>query len=671
VARIIADVADALDHAHKHGVIHRDVKPSNLLLCVDGRLSINDFGLARMLEKPGMTMTGEFVGTPAYMSPEQITAGRVPLDHRTDIYSLGATLYELLTLQRPFRGEGRDQVLAQILQKDPLPPRKLDKKVPVDLETICLKAMDKDPDRRYASAAAMAEDLRRYVNRFAILARRAGPVARAFKMIRRHPAVALLVAGLSVAVAAAGLFGYQAYLAEQQRQALALAVLAERQRSAMDKAQLLAMSGDFKEAEKALDEAKRLGVSTVQVHLLSGQIAFHAGKMKDAVNDFTKAVALAPKSVAARASLAMAYFEDNQWTLYEQTLAQARSLTPVTAEDYLYLGKAESLFHPQEAMQLLDQAILKQSVIARLFRADVLVNLARDAGDADLAQQAAQEADRVKEQLPDNPVALRLAVEARTIALYAYELAGQAGQRDAAIAVARKDADALKHFPHYAASLLIRWQFHRALGEQDTLLDEMERSKSAGITEIYVLTLYHRGDFDKARKVMARDDKVGPMYVCLVLGELPDGPAKMLERYHTEANKPETSKWALLTNQLVLLVLGEWKQSRATCLTLREQRITSPFKDAEMQRALKYLCGEWSVADYLKAAGASRVDQVNVHYFAGLTQLAKGNRKAASKHFLQAVQTGAFGFDNYELSWGLLGRLERDSLWPPWIPVQE
>src|SRR5262249_49777237 len=100
-------------------------------------------------------------GTPKYMSPEQITAGRTPLDHRTDIYSLGATLYELLSLQPPFQGDRWDQVLAQIIHKEPRPPPKLNKKVPVDLEMICLKAIDKDPDRRYQTAGAMAEDLRR------------------------------------------------------------------------------------------------------------------------------------------------------------------------------------------------------------------------------------------------------------------------------------------------------------------------------------------------------------------------------------------------------------------------------------------------------------------------------------------------------------------------------
>jgi dienelactone hydrolase len=186
VARLLAGVADALGHAHRQGILHRDIKPANLLLSPDGRLNLNDFGLARMLEEPGMTVTGEFLGTPAYMSPEQITGGRVPLDHRTDVYSLGATLYELLTLRPPFSGASRDQVLAQILRKDPPPPRTLNAKVPVDLETICLKALEKDPDHRYRTADALADDLRRYLNRFAIAAKRAGPVARLAKFVRRH-----------------------------------------------------------------------------------------------------------------------------------------------------------------------------------------------------------------------------------------------------------------------------------------------------------------------------------------------------------------------------------------------------------------------------------------------------------------------------------------------------
>jgi serine/threonine protein kinase len=243
VARLMAEVADALEHAHQHGVIHRDIKPSNLLLSPDGRLSVNDFGLARVLEQPGVTMTGEFVGTPMYMSPEQITAGRTPLDHRTDIYSLGATLYELLTLRQPFAGERRDQVLAQILHKEPLPPRRLNRKVPVDLETICLKAMDKDPDRRYPTAKALADDLRCYLNRFAIAARRAGPVTRMTKFVRRHKLATAVGAVILLLASAAGVTTWLYHQGRREiakkevdtQAALKAADLARRQQQAVQK----------------------------------------------------------------------------------------------------------------------------------------------------------------------------------------------------------------------------------------------------------------------------------------------------------------------------------------------------------------------------------------------------------------------------------------------------
>ena len=152
-------MADALHYAHGRGVIHRDVKPANLMLSDDGRLCLTDFGLARVAQEPGMTVSGSFLGTPAYMSPEQIAAGRVQVDQRSDIYSLGAVLYEMLSLQRPFTGESRDEILNAIMTKDPRPPRRFNPRIPIDLETICQKAMEKDRDRRYQSAAEFASDL--------------------------------------------------------------------------------------------------------------------------------------------------------------------------------------------------------------------------------------------------------------------------------------------------------------------------------------------------------------------------------------------------------------------------------------------------------------------------------------------------------------------------------
>ncbi len=208
-ARLIADVAEALDYAHKHGVIHRDVKPSNMILSAEGRLSLTDFGLARMMEQPGMTIAGEFLGSPLYMSPEQVAAGRVPLDHRTDIYSLGATLYELLCLQPPYVGETREQVISQIREGRLRRPRKNDKRIPHDLETVCLKAMQRDPNHRYQTAGDMADDLRRFVQRYAIRARRAGLVTVTSKFIRRHAFETVMLAAVAIVLTGAGLDRYR------------------------------------------------------------------------------------------------------------------------------------------------------------------------------------------------------------------------------------------------------------------------------------------------------------------------------------------------------------------------------------------------------------------------------------------------------------------------------
>ncbi len=189
VARLIGGAAEALHYAHGHGIIHRDVKPSNLMLARDGRLILLDFGIARVCEEHATTVTASFVGTPRYMSPEQIVGGDAKPDHRCDIYSLGATLYELLTLEPLVDGDTEHQVIHQILNDTVRRPRQANCRIPLDLDTICCKAIEKDPSRRYQSAAEMAEDLRRYLSGRVIRARRPGPVDRLAKLVRRHKAV--------------------------------------------------------------------------------------------------------------------------------------------------------------------------------------------------------------------------------------------------------------------------------------------------------------------------------------------------------------------------------------------------------------------------------------------------------------------------------------------------
>jgi serine/threonine protein kinase/Flp pilus assembly protein TadD len=186
-AELVAAAAQALDYAHQQGVIHRDVKPANLLVDGRGHLWVADFGLAQVQSDPRLTITGDLIGTLRYMSPEQALAKRVTVDHRTDVYSLGATLYELLTLQPAFAGTDRQELLRQIAFEEPRPPRRLNKAVPPELEVITLKALEKNPAERYATAREIAEDLRRYLEDKPIKARRPTLANRVGKWARRHP----------------------------------------------------------------------------------------------------------------------------------------------------------------------------------------------------------------------------------------------------------------------------------------------------------------------------------------------------------------------------------------------------------------------------------------------------------------------------------------------------
>jgi serine/threonine protein kinase len=187
VARLGAQAAEALEHAHQLGVIHRDVKPANLMVDARGNLWVTDFGLAQFHNRAGLTRTGDLLGTLRYMSPEQAAGEGTPLDPRTDVYSLGATLYELLTLEPLFGGGEHGRLLRQILHDEPRPLRAVDRSVPPELETIVLMAVSKNSADRYATAQEFADDLHRFLENKPIRARRPTALQRARKWAQRHP----------------------------------------------------------------------------------------------------------------------------------------------------------------------------------------------------------------------------------------------------------------------------------------------------------------------------------------------------------------------------------------------------------------------------------------------------------------------------------------------------
>jgi hypothetical protein len=274
-ASLVETLARAMTAAHQKGVIHRDLKPANVLLAEDGTPKVTDFGLAKKLDEAGQTATGAVMGTPSYMAPEQ--AGYKPdaqaraIGPLCDVYALGAILYECLTGRPPFRAATALDTIMQVVSDEPVPPTHLQPKTPRDLETTCLKCLQKEPAKRYASAADLAEELRRFQNGESILARPAGMVERARKWAKRRPAAAALLlvtvfAGLTVVgvvgTAAALVYGKNRELSEAN-----VRLTDERNRAQTAEADAVAAKTDLERANGALRES-RDGLEVSAAHSL-------------------------------------------------------------------------------------------------------------------------------------------------------------------------------------------------------------------------------------------------------------------------------------------------------------------------------------------------------------------------------------------------------------------
>jgi tetratricopeptide (TPR) repeat protein len=270
-ARLATQAAEALDHAHTRGILHRDIKPANLLLDADGRLWVTDFGLAQVRGEDRLTCTGDVLGTLRYMSPEQALGRRVVIDGRTDVYSLGVTLYELLTLRPAVDGRDPAEVLRRIAEQDPTPLRALNPAVPRDLETIINKAMEKDPAARYATARDLVGDLRSYLEDRPIRARRPNAAERAWRWGRRHRALAgsAATAALVAALILAGGIGYLA-----RDRAARVAQTGQRVAESLAGARTAIEAGDLTLAGQRVAEAQgRLGADGALLRDLAAEIS--------------------------------------------------------------------------------------------------------------------------------------------------------------------------------------------------------------------------------------------------------------------------------------------------------------------------------------------------------------------------------------------------------------
>ncbi len=365
VARLVANVADALDHAHRSGVLHRDIKPQNLLLGADRELHITDFGLANVLDEPSVTQTGEMVGTPAYMSPEQVDANPHAIDRRTDIYSLGVTLYEILTGRRPFEGSTREQLVARIRTTEPVPPCKVAPDTPIDLDTICLRALEKDPRRRYQTAGEMAADLRRYADDRPILSRRVSWIEKGVKWVRRHKAMTTIVALVLTISVGLSVWTYQSRAARHR----------EADRLVEEAFRLLAYESyrETEEPEKYLKTAEELGPTNLARFLEVSALCKLLSDQRTAVALLERASTADPENTEIRYLLAWAMWRDNK---KEQAIA-CIALADIaggatTPAGHFFRAQALVRHQPEQAFKSFEEA-----KNARRGYAQALLHLAR------------------------------------------------------------------------------------------------------------------------------------------------------------------------------------------------------------------------------------------------------------------------------------------------------
>jgi serine/threonine-protein kinase len=328
--RVMRDVGDALHAAHRQGLVHRDVKPANILVertDAGWKPYVTDFGIAREVDAPGLTKTGQAQGTPLYMAPEQARGDATKVDRRTDVYAMGVMLYELLSGRRPFEGDTSLGVILQLLHEEPPALRTLDPHVPLDLETITMKCLEKDPARRYDSARALADDLQSWLDGEPIQARRATLGYRLRRRARKHAAL-LVAAGLVLsAVGAVGGYALHARraAAEQARLAQQFGQEIERNDAVVRYAALLPLHDTRRERQIIQNRMQALAAQILELgpiaegpgHYALGRGWLSIDRPADAERELRQAIAVGYRTPEVSYALGLALGE-----LYQQGLAE-------------------------------------------------------------------------------------------------------------------------------------------------------------------------------------------------------------------------------------------------------------------------------------------------------------------------------------------------------------
>lgn len=652
-AATMRSVAEAVHSAHEQGVLHRDLKPSNILIDVDGRPRVTDFGLARVLNHhPRVTATGDVMGSPSYMAPEQARGRNQEVDERTDVYALGATLYELLTGRAPFAADTPVTTLKLVLDSDPTPPRRLNPGVPRDLETVCLTCLSKEPSRRYESAARVADDLGRFLAGRALTVRPQPLSSRMWRWCRRRP----LAVALAACVAAVGWLAWQGHQASRNLQE-------ERLRTAIDAALTAAWAGREDAVEAAIAEVRRRGAPVEWEFMLRAQMEIHRLHSEEAITELGRALEHAPDSVVARAMLSTAYLLSGRAVEYYRMLPQLSAMAPVTAMDHLFLGSALVGATPDTArpVQLLERALaMRPSGLCLLQLSMAEAFHAGDIGSRPMLERALRHVDAGMTLVGDeHPLACTVRMNAHNVALRLCS-----GEECAAARAAAEEAVQALQSAKHPCSRMQRAFFFQQTGARDAELDEWRLMLESGGTGLfasyYASAMLRRGEsaaaLNRLDRLQGSDEGLiglARAYLMLDLGRVDE--AAELHRQLGGADP-----WYLPYDSILLL--GGWPE-RAAVRAVHSLPTSPP----EFRPLLACLTGSFSFNELVEAAAGSGFAGCEAQFWSALAALAGGERDAAMLHLRGAVSTGAQWLPSYHWSLAFLERLEQDPLWPNWI----
>jgi serine/threonine protein kinase len=691
LARLLAEVAEGLAHAHAHGVVHRDIKPQNLLLGGDGRLRISDFGLALLTDEPHMTVTGEVMGTPAYLAPEQVRGAPGAIDQRTDVYALGATLYELLTGRRPFRGETRDQVLHQIVEREPESPRRVERTIPRDLETICLRAMAKDPSDRYATAGVLAEDLRRFSDARPVLAARVGRIRKIRLWAGRHKGAALAIVAVIVLVAvAAGL----ASSIRSSRRAEAARLLNQ----AYD--QLVYQ--DYRNAEPAFDDVARaeaLGAEELALARVRALALLGASQNRKAVEVLDHALESYPGDRRLMYLLAWAQWRIHQRDACRATFADAEEMPgDLDSDEWFLRGLAIHFDDATEAIDSYTHAIA-QRVADHRFHPQAALHLAR-------ASNQHMYSTRTVDGWADAESSLKELIRYGQYGAYPYYLLSITHRLVAEILLQadppRDEEQAWAHLDHALARAIegqaIDSTDDRPVTAEAECLERMGRFEDALEARTRALAVadtsderceahhyrwrlhYWLGQPDEAladveahRACVPDSPFYAHVYPALVHADLGDLETAVTHARALAEESP-TDPLMVIWSVSTLRLLGELDEADALLDLGLDQPATSGapahHPDGWLAALHDYVSGEgdWdTLSAMIEAYDSPRKLRGEAHFHAGVMSLAKGLRQEAEEHFERAVQAadGALGYAFH--AGVVLERLRLEPGWPTWM----